>query len=68
MELAEHQLRRIVMDIAEISLGITVALLEKLDYEFKFSDDKEARTGQINTLADIGARLYKATMKRLNEP
>jgi hypothetical protein len=56
------------MDITEIALGISVALLEKLDYDFEFSDDKDARTGHINTLADIGARLYKTTLKKLNEP
>ena len=56
------------MDIAEIALGISVTLLHKLDYDFKFSDDKDARTGHINTLAEIGARLYKTTLKKLNEP
>jgi len=56
------------MDITEIALGISVALMQKLDYDFKFSDDKDARTGQINTLAEIGARLYKTTLKQLNVP
>jgi hypothetical protein len=56
------------MDIAEIALNITVALLDKLDYEFQYSDDKEANKGHINTLADVGAKLYKTTLKKLNEP
>jgi hypothetical protein len=56
------------MDISEIALNLTVALLDKLDYDFKFSDDKDARVGHINTLAEIGARLYKTTLKKLNEP
>ena len=56
------------MDISEIALDITVALLDKLDYDFQFSDDKDARIGHINTLADIGTRLYKTTLKKLNEP
>jgi len=56
------------MDISEIALDITVALLNKLDYDFKYSDDKEANKGHINTLADVGARLYKTTLKKLNEP
>ena len=56
------------MDIAEIALGITVALLDKLEYDFKFSDDKDARVGHVNTLAEIGTKLYKTTMKKLNEP
>lgn len=56
------------MDISEIALHITVALLDKLDYDFKFSDDKEANKGHINTLADTGAKLYRTTLKKLNEP
>ena len=56
------------MDISEIALNLTVALLDKLEYDFKFSDDKEANKGHINTLADIGAKLYKTTLKKLNEP
>lgn len=56
------------MDIAEIALNITVALLDKLDYDFKYSDDRDATLGHINTLSDIGARLYKSTLKKLNEP
>jgi hypothetical protein len=56
------------MDISEIALNISVALLDKLDYDFKFSDDKDAMTGHINTLADLGARLYKTTLKKLNQP
>ena len=56
------------MDITEIALGISVALLDKLDYDFQISDDKDARIGHINTLADIGARLYRTTLKKLNEP
>jgi len=53
------------MDITEITLNITVALLDKLDYDFKYSD---ATLGHINTLAEIGAKLYKTTLKKLNEP
>jgi hypothetical protein len=56
------------MDIAEIALGISVTLLDKLDYDFKISDDKDARIGDINTLAEIGAKLYKTTLKKLSEP
>jgi hypothetical protein len=56
------------MDISEIALEITVALLDKLEYDFEFSDDRDATLGHVNTLADIGARLYKTTLKKLNEP
>lgn len=56
------------MDISEIALNLSVSLLDKLDYDFKFTDDKEANDGHINTLAEIGARLYKTTLKKLNEP
>jgi len=56
------------MDITEITLNITVALLDKLDYDFKYSDDKDATLGHINTLSEIGAKLYKTTLKKLNEP
>jgi len=56
------------MDITEIALNITVALLDKFDYDFKFSDDKEANKGHIDTLADVGSKLYKTTLKKLNEP
>lgn len=56
------------MDISEIALNLTVALLDKFEYDFKFSDDKEANKGHINTLASVGASLYKATLKKLNEP
>lgn len=56
------------MDIAEIALNITTALLTKLDYGFKYTDDKDATLGHINTLSDIGAKLYKSTLKKLNEP
>ncbi len=56
------------MDISEIALEITVALLDKLEYDFEFSDDRDATLGHINTLSDIGSRLYKSTLKKLNEP
>ncbi len=56
------------MDIAEIALTITVSLLEKLDYDFTYTDDKEAIQGHINTLSDIGSKLYKTTLKKLNAP
>jgi hypothetical protein len=60
--------RRAGMDITEIALGISVTLLDKLEYDFEVTDDKEARIGHINTLAEIGAKLYKTTLKKLNEP
>jgi len=56
------------MDISEIALDITVALLDKLEYNFKFSDDRDASIGHINTLTEIGTKLYKTTLKKLNEP
>jgi hypothetical protein len=56
------------MDITEIACNITVALMDKLDYDFKYSDDKDATLGHINTLSEIGAKLYRSTLKKLNEP
>ncbi len=64
----KSKLWRFCMDISEIALEISVALLDKLDYDFKFSDDKDAMTGHINTLSDLGARLYKTTLNKLNQP
>jgi hypothetical protein len=63
-----RNLLEVNMDITEIALEISVALLDKLDYDFKFSDDKDAIVGHTNTLAEIGAKLYKTTLKKLNEP